>query len=669
MSNILNNPTYFSEDNTVAYYKLDWDATATIWTDWTPSNVTWVDSARWYTSECGSFNNSTSQVSFSAWNWYTTFSIAGWINMDTLPILDWSWHWVVWAWSWSAWKFLYQLRRRTWDNGWNSYLIFQEYTQSVSESITYYTAPFSTATWYFVVVTVDVATKTANVYVDNILHLKNVWTNMSNIDCNSALIWDTFQNAQMDWWMWEFRFINSILTENEMDQLYQQWLRKYWPTAQLPTFTTSLSPTAFYPLNWDANDYVGSNNGTWNWTEWYSPVWGWEWATFDWSTDYISHWNTWIPTWNSSFTYNIWVNTDTITWYHSPFWVSSTTAWKWVLISTDWGNNDWTLLAWIWYWTQFNSVWAISVWEWSMLTLTHNWTTCKLYINWVFDSSQTLTFDVQTTYPRIWNTVNTVWSSIQYWDWDIWPYWIYNTELSADDITKLYNEQSKWVIWNKYSLPNLRDWLVLDISKKAVSWTYYSQDGSWNNGTATNVTDSSLGLNNVMSFNGSSSVITWTYRVPNTIWLNISFSVWFKTTTNPTAWQDPQIFSNYVWWTNSIITCWIQTNLIYFWGRDSNAVSDSISVDNTPYRDWEWHLLTCVKNWNDKYLYIDAVQVATSSTAYTWHFDSWKDILWGRRWDTTYYWYNWDMIAPKIYNRALSAEEVQQLYYSEYIQS
>ena len=59
---ILNNPLYFDESNTTWYWKLDWNANATIWTNGSATNVTYPASSRWYTSECGSFNGSSSYM-------------------------------------------------------------------------------------------------------------------------------------------------------------------------------------------------------------------------------------------------------------------------------------------------------------------------------------------------------------------------------------------------------------------------------------------------------------------------------------------------------------------------------------------------------------------------------------------------------------------------------
>jgi len=288
----------------------------------------------------------------------------------------------------------------------------------------------------------------------------------------------------------------------------------------------------------------------------------------------------------------------------------------------------------------------------------------KLYINWVLEDSNSFTWNAQTL-----NYTDSIWCRGYVLDnflsWDISILNFYNRALSQEEITNLYKEWARYIYWNKYSTPNLEKDKVLEISKPAVWWIYYDQSGNWNNGTATNVTDSTEGLNNVMEFNGSSSkVYLWTWNI--WIWWDISIS--FSIDPDDIS-AEQYLFSDRTWpaWANDrnvlirIISGYIE---VLNWNGSS---SQDVTPVSSPITTTKQHFVY-TRNWTTKRLYKNGVLVDTYTWWYSWWITGNQKRIWhGDTWIWEIDRFDWNLSNLKVYNRALSSKEVQQDFYSNYI--
>jgi len=204
---------------------------------------------------------------------------------------------------------------------------------------------------------------------------------------------------------------------------------------------------------------------------------------------------------------------------------------------------------------------------------------------------------------------------------------------------------------------------------------YYDQSGNGNNWTATDVVDSTNWLNNVMSFNGSSSYVDL-WNSLNSVFTN-SFNISFninKTSTN-TSYIDTLFsnrYSNLTWF--SFYTAWaLGWQPWEIWIEIANTSSDRTSysfnkiIENGKYYHislnytyvWVWSV-------NTLSLFVNWERVFTSNTVKNIPSTSNILYLW-RDWYNNAYRIIWDISSIKIYNKALSETEIQQLYYSSYI--
>jgi len=289
-----------------------------------------------------------------------------------------------------------------------------------------------------------------------------------------------------------------------------------------PTFLDRTNLVWEWLLDWDATDTWGSNNWTATNVTWVASERGYTSEVWDFngSSSYVSLWNNIFTSAElSDFTISYWMKLDTISWDRSFDFEAR------ILNQI---NADWTLEFRIFdgstYDTISTSAWEISTWEWYHIVNTRNSTQSELFINnvskWTFASAWPVELDAVSREWRIWS----YFSWWNWFDWKIWLFKIYDVALSQTEREDLYQEWLRrfWptnLLFNntdfsKYSLANLRDWLVLDISKAQYTTnTYADQSGNWNTWTATNTVDTALWLNNTMQ------LTSWTLS-----WSSITFS-------------------------------------------------------------------------------------------------------------------------------------------------
>ena len=263
-------------------------------------------------------------------------------------------------------------------------------------------------------------------------------------------------------------------------------------------------------------------------------------------------------------------------------------------------------------------------------------------------------------------------SGEKYWLLRFFSVAITDSELKA--LTAEYNRNlwpTQTIINNGfplYSLPNLEKNKVLEISKSQSGWVYIDQSSNGNNGTPISVTDTTLGKNNVMGFNGTSSYIT-SNSVDNLLWTsdNMTFSVWI----NPNSTQNR--FANIFDWshghpTNSsrgfaIQQDWYNHNKFYFLFWDWSAFSGHLIT--TTLTAGKMQLFTIVKNWTTLTHYVNwaitaswTVSLAINKLTLAWKV--WDNEHFSRK-------LNWSIANLTFRNKALSDIEVQQDFYKNYI--
>jgi len=473
--------------------------------------------------------------------------------------------------------------------------------------------------------------------------------------------WD--DDNPMTWKLQWYRFYNYAISQQEIQTLYQEWLRQLWEWSDW----ILSSAITHYDFLWDANDVIWGNNWTVSWaTLTTDRFWISKGYDFNGGSDYI-----WTPSIASLITWKNTLSYETMFFLDSSLWSSTTirVVWNWQFLV---GRFDWISLD-NWFavftssWTACNATSAFSTWQWVHLVWTYDWANIKLYINWVLDNTVAKTWNISSSVPSdTWSfwALSTIGSSAP--DWKISYDVIWDRTLSAGEVKQLYDLSSKrYLNQFKKTLPlNLKGWLQLYIPWDNNSWTYYDLSWNWINLTATDVITTRLQQHKINNFNWTSSRITtpsWANALDFT-WSSVEFSINFWINTSDTwwyifAWTD---WDNAPWY-------WIWINLwpwavswqisLYDW----NWIQTWITIN-----DSKWKFVSFTKSWANIKIYINWALLFSSSwwwnpTSYT----TWtRDIMRSSNWANYISWLLKDLI---IYNKVLTSLEIQELYYSEFI--
>lgn len=455
-----------------------------------------------------------------------------------------------------------------------------------------------------------------------------------------------------------------------------------------------------YYLDWNGNSTTWTNNATvtnWTWIKsdklYQAQCLSWgastylTYASVTYTNSYIWIYASWVWTFTKNSTKVTatalnWVNGERYAWL--KFFNRTLTSeeeraleLEWQRQLGNWWSYPWLLSGLVGYFR------AEDVW----------WTALYNLVNWITATRVGWT----NTADNLWNTKaisnpNYTWSSLTYTTWytfeNSWSGWnivtsptwlsatwinrtttlrdifLFNRTLSANEVIQLQDLCNKEIIYPSkvYDLPNLRDWLVLDLDSnwKDLSW-------NWNNWTLINSPSlvrqwRAKGL----SYNGSNQYITIPDSSMLDTWLqNFTFSMWIKTnwtalykiiSKNSTSWYNWWNLYLNDWWS------WRVTFSIYDW------VVREAKTSSIPMNDWIWRMLTITWNWNIIKLYKDWKEATsyTSQTNSTWTMPNTDRpiIVWYDMWSNLYY-YNWIIDNPRIRNRVLSQAEIQQLYYKD----
>lgn len=296
----------------VGEWLLDWNRLDTNdWTknNWTATNVTYISTDKWYQKQAGSFNWSSSYITISnnlwltSWWWQTISLIAKSLQSKYAYIADWQ------TTSW-----------------WNERLILinNANTLDIYSSWNFY-ATWIPITNYTHIVLTHNTNWTDTLYVNWIFIYTNIsWTTWNGL--NMLRIWcpaDRTNTALFNWQIQSVRIYNRVLSQQEIQNLYQEWLRQLW---QWSDNILSSAVAQFRSMDWNTT----LSNIIWWTTETY--VW--------WTSATDNFWITWAIT-NPNYT---WSSITYTTWYTfenswSGWWIVTSPSW----LSATWINRTTTL--------------------------------------------------------------------------------------------------------------------------------------------------------------------------------------------------------------------------------------------------------------------------------------------------------------------------------------
>ena len=252
---------------------------------------------------------------------------------------------------------------------------------------------------------------------------------------------------------------------------------------------------------------------------------------------------------------------------------------------------------------------------------------------------------------------------------------LYNRALSASEITNLYNSQK--AAFPTVSKPTLSDGLVgywnFDTGVGGSTVYDMSPGTTTNNGTMTNMdpstdwVDGKVG-SGAMDFDGSDDYVTLG-DVPAFELDTFTISGWVKR--GGTGTEDViaslQYQSNAAGGLSGVNFYFGDTNTLRLdaYISDSNERVETVET----YTDTDWHYVLATKSGVTLTMYVDGIQVKQgnlSSATVDYTHSSTQNSAIGGRWRNTSQDYHGDYVGSvddvRIYNRALSADEVQRLY-------
>ena len=173
-----------------------------------------------------------------------------------------------------------------------------------------------------------------------------------------------------------------------------------------------------------------------------------------------------------------------------------------------------------------------------------------------------------------------------------------------------------------------------------------------NNGTIYGATWTTGKIAGALSFNGTSNYVDCGSGPSN--YDNITVSAWMKTSTKGVLVSNRYNSGSYGTW-YSLYSSSIEI------GDNSQGGYRGITF-NTPTLNNVWHHIVYTKNGTSHAIYVDGSldQTFTSNADISWV----QPLFIGKRWNKSYdvFWFNGIIDDVRIYNRALSTEEVALLY-------
>ncbi len=217
----------------------------------------------------------------------------------------------------------------------------------------------------------------------------------------------------------------------------------YAVTGTLDTTADTAYPvanTAYYKLNGDALDSSGNGyNGTWNGTETYAAGRFGQAAVFNGSSSYIYRSSSFLPMGSASRTFSFWTKLDTHVGdaYFMSYGNGATGQFFSPRVTP---LNQGGYISFMGYAADLNSNVVMTTGEWMHLCYTYNGTTLKIYKNAVEIASGNLSLSTSQTRDFIIGARDYNGSVTKHIDGSIDQIRIFNSALSAGNVTQLYNE-------------------------------------------------------------------------------------------------------------------------------------------------------------------------------------------------------------------------------------
>jgi len=164
-----------------------------------------------------------------------------------------------------------------------------------------------------------------------------------------------------------------------------------------------------------------------------------------------------------------------------------------------------------------------------------------------------------------------------------------------------------------------------------------------------------------LSFNGSNQDINLSNDIPFGS-SNFTLTTWFKTSSNTTG-TFQQIWNSGYNGGNTDIEVILNNNLAGFYARDSSGNSFSSVTSISTVNNGNWHQVIGIRNGNVFSLYLDgAFQASVTKALGSVDTTSVSPIIGNGASSINNRWFNGTISDVRVYNRALSAQEVTDLY-------
>ena len=420
---------------------LNWDAKdhSGNWINWVATNITRVDTDVWYQTKAAHFNWSSSYI--TVWDasgiWFDELiSVSFWIKADFSTTTN---NYLMWFWqtgssnnySWAASNFnnnkIYfgYTSQAWWYENWVLFDVSQYNNQWIHVVLIYsHNRVYNDISWFRAFVNgkeqiLANASLSSSYWYPAIQWPNVLWRRN----------WASVTNWYMLWDLWVYRIYNKILSEQDIEKLYLELLRKLY-TSRLAYPKMFEWLVAYYDFrNGDLSNLIDGSLAVNNWATLTSDHLGYENSAyrFDWSNDKI----TW-PTLNlwTEFTIQtiakinfkdyglvLWINPDNFGFEFITYANWDIKVYKW-----NWSSRNWPVV--------YN--WQSG--QWYDLVATFNGSVLKFYVDWnyvwQFSDSSSLSWQL-----LLWSRAD--WLYPLYWD--ISSAILFWRALSDDEVATLHN--------------------------------------------------------------------------------------------------------------------------------------------------------------------------------------------------------------------------------------
>ena len=472
----------------------------------------------------------------------------------------------------------------------------------------------------------------------------------SMLSHNNGTWYDDYFDGKLD----DVRTWSHALTAGEAEEVYLQGR----------LLTDGL--VSKYALDYDANDSVGSNNGTLTNVTFATDGTDKRVAVFD-GTAQISAGTNFQFT-NEDFTYSLWIKPTSATQNGYAIVFGAYEAnYTGYYLSQDASNhnsyrftgNDGSS------WSGDNSRFSLTVDAWTHVVIVRSGTTITVYKNGSLeysDSSEIAsTIGYGSSNPPL--TIGNSWSGGGYnyaWQGRIDDMRVWDRALSATEASSLYSAG--------------RDDSISLTEDLLGTWNFDSANANdsvgSNNGTANNITFTTAGGRTFADLNGTNGEILLDQSVGDHWGSNATWSMWFKTTATASA-QDDFLYmvrESYSGSSQSYFTVTMKTagHLIANMRNKSGTFATAPSWAATVVNDGNWHMVTFVREGTSLHLYVDG-SLEGSLTNISGTFLANVPVRIGSYSagsTSPSKWFDGQIDDMRMWTRALAAQEVASLYSS-----